>query len=69
MKPRTPRGVRACSEASKSRHVPRSFAFDALLACSCRENGIVLVTRNSRDMQRIRRVFILEHVAPHPEAV
>lgn len=48
--------------------VPRSFAFDVLLAYSCREHGVVLVTRNSRDMQRIRRVFTFEHVAPYPEA-
>jgi hypothetical protein len=48
--------------------VPRSFAFDVLLAYSCREHGVVLVTRNARDMQRIRRVFTFAHVAPYPEA-
>lgn len=46
--------------------VPRSFAFDVLLAYSCRENGIVLVTGNIRDMKRIHRVFPFEYVAPFP---
>jgi predicted nucleic acid-binding protein len=48
--------------------VPRSFAFDVLLAYSCREQGVVLVTGNARDMARIRRVFRFDHVAPYPEA-
>jgi predicted nucleic acid-binding protein len=47
--------------------VQRGFALDILLAYSCRENGAVLVTRNARDMVRIRRVFAFEHVAPYPE--
>lgn len=47
--------------------VTRSFAFDVLLAHSCREAGVVLVTRNSRDMERIRRVFSFEYVAPYPD--
>ena len=48
--------------------VPRSFAFDVLVAYSCREHGVVLVTGNARDMTRIRRVFTFEYVAPYPEA-
>jgi len=55
-------------EGLQPSHVPRSFTFDVLLAYSCREHGIVLVTKNSRDMQRIRRVFTFDHVAPYPEA-
>jgi predicted nucleic acid-binding protein len=46
--------------------VSRSFAFDVLLAYSCREAGVILVTRNARDMERIRRVFSFEYVAPYP---
>lgn len=45
----------------------RGFAFDILLAYSCRESGMVLVTANARDMARIRRVFAFEYVAPYPE--
>jgi predicted nucleic acid-binding protein len=47
--------------------VRRSFAFDILVAYSCRENGAMLVTRNSKDMERIRRVFAFDHVLPYPE--
>ena len=46
--------------------VPRAFTLDVLLAYSCREGGATLVTRNGRDMTRIRRVFEFEHMAPFP---
>ena len=46
--------------------VSRSFAFDVLLAYSCREAGMTLITRNGRDMERILRVFRFEYVAPYP---
>lgn len=46
--------------------VSRSFAFDVLLAYSCREQGVVLVSANARDMARIRRVFVFEFTAPYP---
>jgi len=48
--------------------VPRGFVFDVLIAFSCREAGVVLVTRNARDMERIRSVFRFEFVAPFPSA-
>ena len=44
----------------------RGFAFDVLLAFSCRENGAVLVSANAKDMARIRRVFAFDFVAPYP---
>jgi predicted nucleic acid-binding protein len=47
--------------------VRRSFAFDILVAYSCRQSGAVLVTGNARDMERIRRVFTFEYVAPYPD--
>lgn len=46
--------------------MPRSFVFDVLIAFSCREAGVVLITRNTRDMERIRSVFRFELVAPFP---
>jgi predicted nucleic acid-binding protein len=46
--------------------LPRGFAFDVLVAFSCRESGVVLITRNARDMERIRSVFRFEFVAPFP---
>ena len=48
--------------------VRRSFAFDVLVAYSCRQIGAILVTANARDMERIRRVFTFEYVAPYPDA-
>jgi predicted nucleic acid-binding protein len=48
--------------------VPRGFVFDVLIAFSCREAGVVLITRNTRDMERIRSVFRFEFVAPFPAA-
>jgi predicted nucleic acid-binding protein len=47
--------------------VSRAFALDILLAYSCRERGMVLVTQNVRDMTRIRRVFTFQYVAPYPD--
>lgn len=46
--------------------VRRSFVFDILLAHSCREAGAILVSANTRDMERIRRVFAFDFVAPYP---
>ena len=46
--------------------VSKSFANDLLLALSCREEGCVLVTKNDRDFQRIRRHVSFEFVQPWP---
>ena len=46
--------------------MPRGFVFDVLIAFSCRESGVVLITRNARDMERVRSVFQFEFVAPFP---
>ena len=48
--------------------VSKSFGNDVLLALSCRENGLVLVTDNGRDFSRLRRYVSFEHVAPWPSA-
>lgn len=46
--------------------VPRSFAFDVLLAYTCREHGATLVSANLKDVARIRRIFTFDSVAPYP---
>jgi predicted nucleic acid-binding protein len=46
--------------------VPRSFVNDVLLALSCREAGMVLVTANRRDFTRISTVRHFDFVAPWP---
>ena len=54
-------------ESLELAQVRRGFALDILLAYSCRENGVMLVTQNARDMARIRRVFAFDYVAPYPD--
>ena len=49
--------------------VRKSFGNDILLAASCREAGITLVTDNTRDFQRIHAVFAFEFVAAWPVRV
>jgi predicted nucleic acid-binding protein len=47
--------------------VSKSFANDILLALSCRESGMVLVTENITDFKRISRVAPFEFTEPWPE--
>jgi len=51
-------------EGTAVRTFGRTFLNDVLLAVSCREAGVVLVTNNGRDFARIRRVlpFDIVHV-------
>jgi predicted nucleic acid-binding protein len=53
--------------ALESSRVSKSFGNDILLATSCRESGVVLVTDNIRDFQRIHQVFSFDFVAPWPQ--
>jgi predicted nucleic acid-binding protein len=46
--------------------VSKAFGNDVLLALSCREAGIALVTDNERDFTRIARVVAFEYVQPWP---
>jgi len=55
------------NEGIDLRTTPRSFIFDILLAFSCREAGVVLISSNERDLKRIRRVFSFESMAPYPK--
>ena len=48
------------------RGIPHSFMNDALLAASCREEGVVVVTRNDRDFSRIALVEPLSYMGPWP---
>jgi hypothetical protein len=47
--------------------MPRSFVLDILIAYSCRENGSILVSANTQDLNRIARVFAFAFVAPFPD--
>lgn len=44
----------------------KAFGNDVLLALSCREAGVVLVTDNERDFERVARVVAFEFVKPWP---
>ena len=46
--------------------VSRGFYNDVLLAASCREHGITLVTRNDRDFAKIARVLAFDFVSAWP---
>jgi len=46
--------------------VTRSFVNDVLLAMSCRESGLVLVTKNVTDCARIAAVRSFDFVPPWP---
>lgn len=45
----------------------RSFVNDVMLAASCRESGHTLITSNTSDFERIRKVEQFKFVAPYPE--
>lgn len=45
----------------------RSFVNDVVLAISCREAGVTLVTQNVADFERIRRVEPFDYVGPWPQ--
>ncbi len=48
--------------------VSRSFGNDVLIALSCREAGVTLVTSNTRDFARIAAVTPVDFVEPWPSA-
>ncbi|HYW11391.1 MAG TPA: type II toxin-antitoxin system VapC family toxin [Longimicrobium sp.] len=47
--------------------LPRGFVNDVLIAASCRENGLTLVTENVWDFSRIQKRIQFDYVAPWPE--
>ena len=53
-------------EGPAARPVTKAFGNDILLALSCREAGLILVTRNVRDFVRIRKVVSFRFVEPWP---
>jgi predicted nucleic acid-binding protein len=47
-------------------NLPPGFANDILIAASCRENGLTLITENARDFRRIQTRLEFDFVAPWP---
>jgi predicted nucleic acid-binding protein len=56
----------AAEEGLEVSRVSKAFGNDVLLALSCREAGVVLVTDNDRGFERIRLRARFEFVAPWP---
>ena len=54
------------STAGKRGRTPASFVTDILLAASCRENGVILVTRDADFVTIARHIPGLKHVPPWP---
>jgi predicted nucleic acid-binding protein len=48
--------------------VSKSFLCDVLIALSCREAGVTLVTANTRDFERIARRAPFNYVGPWPSS-
>jgi predicted nucleic acid-binding protein len=57
----------ARSERRELRGIPKSLVHDFLLAASCREGGVTLVTENGADFELVRRYVRHEHVPPWPD--
>jgi len=53
-------------EGLELRRVSKAFGNDVLLASSCREAGLVLVTDNGGDFARIARIKTFDFVEPWP---
>ena len=56
----------AWAEGLDRQRMPKSFVNDVILAASCREAGITLVTDNVGDFTRIQPVLPMEFVPPWP---
>lgn len=54
-------------EKRELKSLPKSLVNDYLIAASCRESGLVLVTHNSADLEKIRRYIKVRFTAPWPE--
>ena len=57
----------ARKEGRDLRSVPKSLVNDFLLAASCRESGVALITENTGDFQLIGKYLKHDHLPPWPE--
>jgi predicted nucleic acid-binding protein len=57
----------ARDEPRELRTVPKSLVNDFLLAASCREAGVTLVTDNAADFALIQKYLKHDHVGPWPK--
>ena len=57
----------ARKENRSLRSIPKSLIHDYLLAASCRESGMTLITENVEDLKDVRRYLRFEYVPPWPK--
>lgn len=50
------------------RRVPKHAVNDIMIALSCREAGVTVVTENEKDFERLRRIFAFDFVSSWPMA-
>jgi len=48
------------------RRVPKHTVNDIMIALSCREAGVTVVTENEKDFARLRRIVAFDFVSPWP---
>ena len=56
----------ARTDGLELKRIPKSLVNDVMLAASCREAGVTLITENSGDFTRIRRFIRFQFVEPWP---
>ena len=56
----------ARDEKLELRSVPKSLVHDCLIATSCRESGVTVITDNEADFRRIRKYIRVHYVLPWP---
>ncbi len=56
----------ARTEGLQASQISKAFLCDVLIALSCREAGVVLITANMRDFHRIARHRPFDYIAPWP---
>lgn len=54
-------------EKRELRTLPKSLVNDYLLAASCRESGVILVTQNVADFESIKRYIKVQFTPPWPD--
>jgi predicted nucleic acid-binding protein len=57
----------ARKEGRDLKSVPKSLVNDVLLAASCRESGMILITENVVDFELIRRYLKHDQIPPWPQ--
>jgi predicted nucleic acid-binding protein len=58
----------AREEPRELRTIPKSLVNDFLIAASCREAGVTVITENVADFSLVQKYIAHDHVEPWPRA-